>query len=394
MRFSIKNIDNVNLLNILHVLNDGFIVSLPLLLPFIKEDLHLDLIQIGFLGSVLNLLGIFLALPAGIIATKLGGLRSLTWAIGLYSLGFIATSISPNYWFVVIAFLIAGTGFGIFHPIAFASVAKWAQKERLGKAMGNFTAIGDLGRVGVSAGVTFFASYIGWRLTSGIYGAVALGIFALLITFSQKDNVKVKQSDEKSVSLLYFLKHKSFLTVSLTGFLDSFASSSLFVFIPFLLLSKGVNPAILGTFTGFFFIGNFLGKSLLGRFVDKFGNTKVFITAEFFMAVNIILFALSQNWIAIIIIAVILGALTKGTVPVIQTMLAEATEKEHSYEKVFALNSLIVGIATASAPLIFGIIANKFGVIHVFSVSACFALLAIITAIIARRTFDSKSKKL
>lgn len=390
MHFSLKNINNLNLLNIIHVLNDGFLVSLPLLLPFIKTDLGLDLIQIGFLGSILNLLGIFLALPAGTIATKLGGLRSLIWAIGLYSLGFVAVSISPNYWFIIIAFLIAGTGFGIFHPIAFASVAKWAPKERIGKAMGNFTAIGDLGRVGVSASITLIASYIGWRLTSGMYGAIALGIFAFLITFSQKDNFQIKEQIDKPVSLLYFLKHKSFLMVSLTGFLDSFASSSLFIFIPFLLLSKGINPAILGTFTGFFFVGNFLGKGLMGRFVDKFGNTKVFIIAEFFMAVNIILFALSQNWIAIILIAIILGALTKGTVPVIQTMLTEATEKEHSYENVFALNSLILCIASASAPLIFGIIANKFGIIQVFNVSACFALLAIASAIGTKIAFNPK----
>lgn len=390
MRLSLKNINNITLLSILHVLNDGFIVSLPLLLPFIKTDLHLDLIQIGFLGSVLSLLGVFLALPSGIIATKLGGLKSLIWAIGLYSLGFIATSISPNYLFIIIAFLIAGTGFGLFHPIAFASIAKEAPKEKLGKTMGNFTAIGDIGRVGISAGVTILATYIGWRLTSGVYGAIGLGIFVILILSCKKGNIEVKKQNKKSASILYFLKHKNFLMVSLTGALDSFASSSLFVFIPFLLLSKGINPAILGTFTGFFFIGNFLGKSLLGRFVDKFGNTKVFVTAEFFMAINIILFALSQSWIAIIIVAIILGALTKGTVPVIQTMLAEATEKEHSYENVFALNSLIVGIATASAPLIFGIIANKFGIIHVFSASACFALLAIISAIITRVVFSSR----
>lgn len=381
MKLSINHLSNVGLLNILHVLNDGFIVSLPLLLPFLQKDLQLNLTQVGFLGSVLSLLGVFLAIPTGYIASKWGGLKSLTWAVAIYSFGFIATSISPSYWFVVVAFLIAGAGFGIFHPIAFASLANWTTKTGRGKAMGNFTAIGDLGRVGISAGITALASFVGWRLTSGLYGAVALGIFSFLILFNQKDKTEITEIKRNPVSLSKFLKHKTFLLTTLTATLDSFASSSLYVFIPFLLLSKGINPAILGTFTGFFFIGNFLGKTMLGRFVDRFGNMKVFITAELFMAINIILFILSNNWVIIIVIAVILGALTKGTVPVIQTMVAEVTEQDHAYEQVFALNALVTSIATAVAPLLFGIIADRFGIMHVFSVSAGFALLAIISAL-------------
>jgi len=164
-----KKPDDLTILNILHIFNDGFIVSLPLLLPFIKNELNFNLTQVGLLGSVLNLLGVFLAIPAGIIASKYGGLKSLTWAVVFYSAGFAITSISPNFWFIALAFIIAGSGFGLFHPIAFATVANLSSKTNRGKAMGNFTAIGDLGRVGISSGITIFATYLGWRLTSGIY---------------------------------------------------------------------------------------------------------------------------------------------------------------------------------------------------------------------------------
>lgn len=145
-----------------------------------------------------------------------------------------------------------------------------------------------------------------------------------------------------------------------------------------------MSPATLGIFTGFYFVGNFLGKTVLGRFVDWFGNIKVFIAAELLMAINIVLFALSQNWLLVSIIAIVLGALTKGTVPVIQTMVAEATEQERSFEHVFALNALLVSVATVIAPLLFGIVADKQGIEAVFFISAGFALMAIVTALSLR----------
>lgn len=378
------NMSKIRTLSVLHILNDGFVVSLPLLLPFIKDDLQLNLTQVGFLSSSLHMLGIVLAIPAGIIASKWGGLRSLTWAVMLYGLGFIATSLAPNYWLVIVAFLLAGIGFGVFHPIAFATVAAWTTKSDRGRAMGNFTAIGDLGRIGISAGITALAAYLGWRLTSGLYGAVALGLFVIFWLFFQKESVIPETKKTAPLSFRYFLKHKRFMLATLTGALDSFASSSLFVFIPFLLLSKGMSPATLGIFTGFYFVGNFMGKTVLGRFVDWFGNIKVFIAAELLMAINIVLFALSQNWLLVSIIAIVLGALTKGTVPVIQTMVAEATEQERSFEHVFALNALLVSVATVIAPLLFGIVADKQGIEAVFLLSAGFALMAIVTALSLR----------
>lgn len=190
-----ENMSKIRTLSVLHILNDGFVVSLPLLLPFIKDDLQLNLTQVGFLSSTLHILGIVLAIPAGIIASKWGGMRSLTWAVMLYGLGFIATALAPNYWLVIVAFLLAGIGFGVFHPIAFATVAAWTTKSERGRAMGNFTALGDLGRIGISAGITALAAFLGWRLTSGLYGAVALGLFVIFWLFFQKESGYLKQKN-------------------------------------------------------------------------------------------------------------------------------------------------------------------------------------------------------
>src|SRR5258708_34910431 len=76
-------------LNILHIFNDGSKVGMIILLPFIAKDLHINLTQVGLLGTTLNVCLIFFAIPAGYLSAKIGGIRTLLFALVLYSFGFI-----------------------------------------------------------------------------------------------------------------------------------------------------------------------------------------------------------------------------------------------------------------------------------------------------------------
>lgn len=254
----------LNGIYLLHVLNDGFQASLLLLLPFIAKDLQISLSAVGILGGALNVLQVVLALPAGILAHKYGGYKMLLLSLFLYSLGFIGVGISPVYYLLLMAFIVSGLGFGIFHPIAFAEVANSSDKTIRGRIMGNFTAIGDIGRIGLSTIITFIISYIGWRSSSLVFAVVGLAIFAVLFRIFSKNNdrIEIKQKEQaKGEELKELFKNKKFVLSTASSFLDSFASSSLFVFLPFLLLYRNIDPKVLGAFTSAFFVGNFFGKT-------------------------------------------------------------------------------------------------------------------------------------
>ena len=369
----------------LHFFNDGFLASIILLLPFIKQSLHLSLTQVGFLTSILSVSGIVLSLPVGYVGHKIGAIKILSFAIFFYSIGFIAVGLSFSYFYLVMSFLIAALGFGIFHPIAFSLVAKWTPIDKLGKAMGDFTAIGDVGRIALSSVISFIIIAIGWQKTSIIYGITSLfSIFTIIFLNNKEDDVETKKNIIK-ISYWQIIKNKKFIFALLINFFDNLASSALFIFIPFLFLSRNVNPSVLGLFTSTFLIGNLIGKTTLGRLADKYKNTKVFIIAEFFMAVFIFLLTLSYSKFLLIIFSIILGALTAGTIPVRSTMISESTQHHKQYEEVFGIASFVSNIATSLAPIILGFVADKFGIINSFNISAMFALLAIIPAYIYSR---------
>ncbi len=369
-------------LYILHILNDGFQASILLLLPFIAKELSLNLTQVGVVGTTMNMLQVFLAIPAGVIAAKIGGTRLLLISLTLYGFGYVGITFAPNFYFLLVPYLLAGLGFALFHPVAFAIVARFSDKNNRGKIMGNFTAIGDVGRIGISGLITFVIVYIGWRYTSLVSGVIVLSLLVVLTSLLKEKNSKESNKEKaKSLGINNLLRNKSFLLSSLSGTFDSFASSSLFVFLPFLLLHRGANPATLGSLTAVFFVGNFLGKTLLGRLVDKYGNSNVFVMSEILMAVFIVILANSPSFVIIIISSIVLGIFTKGTVPVIQTMVSESVEKSGNFEEAFGFNSVMVGVATTLAPLCLGYFSDKWGISMAFNISAVFALLATLPAI-------------
>jgi len=370
-------------LNLLHIFNDGFQASFVLLLPFIAKDQSLSLTKVGLLGTILNVSGIILAIPAGYIAAKIGGLKTLIIAVFIYALALLGAGSLGHYGLLIITFSLAGLGFGVFHPVAFALIAKWSPKESRGRIIGNFTAIGDVGRIGISAALSFVAVSIGWKQTAVVYAVVVLciafGFYRFLI--ARSDIIAVKEHKQIHMSLWQIAKNKRYVLAVSAGALDSFASASLFVFLPFLLLKRGVSPAFLGTFTAAFFIGNFFGKTVLGRFVDKLGNSKVFIASEFLMAAFIFALANSTALYFIVICSVILGVFTKGTVPVQQTMITESVEHHGNFEKAFGLGAFVSSSAITAAPIILGYTSDKLGIVAAFNVMAAVALMAVIPAV-------------
>ncbi|MBI5127088.1 MFS transporter [Candidatus Roizmanbacteria bacterium] len=377
--------NKLNQLFALHFLNDGFLASIILLLPFIKQNLSLTLTQIGFLTSILSISGIVLSLPAGYFGHKFGPLKILSLALLFYAAGFIALGLSSSYFFLILSFLIAALGFGIFHPIGFSLVAKWAPANKIGSSMGDFTAIGDVGRIILSSGIPFIIVTIGWRNTSFIYAVISIFFLFIILLLHNKNTGVTQDKKIKELNFWQIIKNRKFVFALLTNFFDNLASSAIFAFLPFLLLERNINPSLLGIFTGAFLAGNFIGKTGLGRLADKFKNTTVFIVAEFFMAVFIFFLTTSNSQLVIISFSVILGILTAGTIPVRSTMISESTKHHKQYEKVFAIASVVATSATSLAPIILGRVADLYGIINSFYIAAIFALMALIPAYLFSR---------
>lgn len=375
-------------LYLLHILNDGVRTALVVLLPFIAKDLSLSLTQVGFLGSSQGLLMMLLGIPAGLLAARMGGLRLLSFALILYSISVIAIAFSTSVALVVVAFFAAAVGFGVFHPVGFASIAKYAPKDQVGISMGKFSSLGEIGRMGIPPTAILATSYFGWRPTLIVMGAIGCLLFLYSKYISKIPEEHSSQNSEYHTDwlkmLVYLAKQPKILFSAFSNMIDASASNIVTIFYPFVILAKGVTPFMLGIMTGIYFIGGLCGKIVLGHRADKMKTSTLFIIAELMMAILLLFLAFFTNLYLLFMISFCLGIFTKGTSSVVQTLISESAQGGH-FEKVFSISETLSGIAAATAPLIAGVIADSFGVLSTLYLAAIVALLAIVPAYLSQR---------
>lgn len=377
--------NKLNLLLFLHFLNDGIRTTFIVLLPFIAKDFYLHYTQVGFLSSSQPIMATILAIPAGIFAVKFGGFKILKTTLLFYSLaGVILSFLPPNIFFIFLLFYVASLSFGMFHTIGFTLIAR-NSTSNIGKNMGNFTSIGDIGRILVSSIALFITPLFGWRISLSICGVIGILTYIAiqLIPRNQQINREEKMETIRGwINILFEIFHtKKLRLVAIVAMIDTFASNQLFIFLPFFLLNQGVSTKSLVFFTSAYFAGNLLGKNFLGRLTDKFGNRKMFIISEIAMAAILIFITITSTLTLIFLLTLFLGIFTKGTSPIVQTMFSETTHQLH-YEKAYALSEIFIGTAAFIATSFMGILGDKFGIKSIFYLSSFAALTAILPFLI------------
>ena len=374
------------LLPILHLFNDGYLAAMPLILPFASEEFSISLGTVGVLGSLLSFSGIILALPAGMAAARMGCVRILSTAVLCYSIGFLLLGFSTGPVTVFLSFILGSIAFGIFHPVAFSAVAKSASDSDLGRNMGIFAATGDIGKIAFAAAASFIISFTSWRFTSITYGIAALLLFLFCFAASSLKNGKTTTNtySERAKMDFQILANKKFALSNAASLIDSFANASLFIFIPFLIVFREFEASFIGIFTSLFFVGNLLGKIMMGRLTDKTGKERLFICCEICIFFSLTALAFATSISVISVLAIILGFFTKGTVPITSTMIAEAVGK-HDLDAAYSINSLSTSIANTAAPLLFGVIADFLGIQSIFLACGIAALCSTIPAMIIIR---------
>ena len=381
-------------LYILHFLNDGFKSIYITLLPFVSKDLHLSFTQVGVLGAASGVLLLALAVPFGIIISKVGGIKLLFLTLLFYSLCAFGIGFSYNFISLVLFFYLGAVAFAPFHIAGNSITARVSPKEKIGSIMGTFSVSGDLGRIALPTIALFIVTFIGWRNTY-IYAAL-FGILVLVILLWSIRNKKhilqnIHSSDSEENTkrwlkkMLSTMRKKQFILIVLAGMLDGFGGSSILIYLPFLLLSKQIPASLLALFMGGYFAGSLFGKKFLSKGTDTFGPSKIFILAELCMATLMILLTATHQSFFLFILSFILGIFTRGTIPVIATLLSTVSHTDH-YEKTYAISELFFGISATLAPILLGRVADSSGINLSFYVAAVFALLAVIPIYLYTKT--------
>lgn len=376
-------------LNSYHILVDGLFDATPILLSFIVIAFGADEKTVGTILSTAFIVTTLVGLSTIYLSQRYGFLRTISLVTLFFGVGYCANAFSPNIYATGLFCIIALAGHGLFHNIAFSYLTSHNKRAVLGKVMSDFTVLGDMGRIpfvtlaGYVAAISI-GGIEGWRGICLFYGLLALSGSAYVLYLSRSKWAALfveegpKPNKPRRFPSFILLKQTPVRLTMLTSCLDCFSSDRLFAFLPFLLLAKGIEPTVIGTFALSFTVGSLVGKFVCGRMTDMFGNRRVFIISELLMVTLIIILLLSQQLWCIITAAILLGGVTRGTVPIIQTIITEPVKHSHNFDDVFAINSLLRGCINVISPLVFGFLATSTSIEHAYALMAAMGTLAVI----------------
>ncbi len=157
---------------------DGMVAPL---LPLLVREFETNYFRIGVVVTMFSILFGAGALPAGILADRVGSRRLIT--IYLFGAGgaFIAVAMAGSYWGYAVIMAVAGLFCSTYHPASNTLIGQ--EIAARGNAFGIHGIAGSVGTAAAPVIVAWLGSRLGWRAPHLVFGvtAVLLALYSLRI---------------------------------------------------------------------------------------------------------------------------------------------------------------------------------------------------------------------
>ena len=352
--------------SVTHILNDLYLSIFYPLLPFIADDLDLKYSQIGLIKTAIMGASAMLQFPAGLISDFMNEFWILSIGNIWVGVGIIGISIASTYYLLLILSLMAGLGGGFQHPVASRLVSNAFIKDRLYTSIGVLNFSGDIGKIIAPIVVSIVTLKWGWQtclLSVGVFG-VSLTILTLLPinrwVFIHNNSINIDENNDQLSSVKGKKSPFNFIKLMLAGSLDSVVRYTVLTFLPFLLISQGMNIKSTSLTFIILYMGGALGKVFSGKLSDYFPPINIIAITKILTSFSLLSILFIDYKIAVFVVF-FLGIGLNGTSSVFYGSVARVTDinKRGKYFGIYYTATEGMG---AISPLIFGLISDIFNI--------------------------------
>jgi MFS family permease len=383
-----------------HSLTHWYPATFYLLLPIIGKELGLSYSEIGLIMTCQYIAGAVANVPGGALVDTVGR-KGLLMVVSLFWIGFPYLLIGFTHSYLMLLACVALVGFGnsLWHPTAIPTLARnFPQRKGLVLSMhGMGGNVGDaLAPIVVGALLTFMT----WRqvvILNVIPGLViALVLLAFLGTLrlggrkAQKDGA-VHEGGVQSIreyfrGLAPLFRNRSLILLSTSSAFRSMTQNALLTFLPvYLAYEMGFSPVWVGACLFALQAAGFAAAPVAGHLSDRMGRRSIMMTSMAMTAVVLLFMAFAGKSFAFVVFVAILGFFLYAIRPVMQAWLLETTPKNMggtSIGVLFGAQSL----GSAAAPLLAGLIADRYGLGATFYFLAATIVIANLFILLMPRT--------
>ncbi|MGB6236865.1 MAG: MFS transporter [Bradyrhizobium sp.] len=166
-----------------HWVSHFHIFALPMLFPFLKQQLNVGYIELGFALTVFAVSSGLTQAPIGYLADHIGARKILLMGLCLGGAALIGLGLHLTYSWLIVSAAVLGLANSVYHPANYAILSAHMNEARMGRAFSVHTFAGFLGGAvapAVMAGLVAMVGGHGALIAAGAIGPlVALFIFGV-----------------------------------------------------------------------------------------------------------------------------------------------------------------------------------------------------------------------
>ena len=374
----------IGLVSFAHFVSHVFLIVLPPLFLFVRDDYHASYAELGLVIAAFNVVSTVLQAPAGFLVDRMSPRILLVGALALGATGLAFAALVPFYWALVAGWAIAGLANTIYHPADYAILSDRIGRSRIGQAFSLHTFFGMLGTAITPAAMLFLAERFGWR--GAVLGAAALGYVAALVLAQQKAAlgegigaaVLARRRDAKAAGWDLLLSAPILRNVAFFVMM-SVAGAGIYSFtIVGLEALDGTPLAVASLALSCFLLLNAAGVLAGGLIAARTERHDYVASAGFGLnGLAILVVALVPLGAAPLLLAFGAAGFLSGIIAPSRDMMVRAVTPVGAYGKVFGFVSMGFSIGAVVGPLLFGWLMDRGQPRLIFLLVVAFTFLAL-----------------
>lgn len=374
-----------------HALSNFYVLCLPALIPFFKQEFEVSYALLGVILTVRAATSGLLQIPVGFLVDVVGGKKLLIGGLFLLSGSFAALAAIPNFWWSLPLMVVFGAGLATMRPANYTILNASISPSWIGRAFGINMFAAHAGRAVAPPLIVAIAVLWDWRAAVLIAGGLGFVVTIALVSqwrYVRDDTVRPKRPEGLGARQEFRLLASGSLGLFFIFFIfNALTTHGVHSFTVAALAELRATPLTVasGALTGYL-IASALGVLAGGFMVDKTPRHALLAVVVLLGSggLFVLVGAADMSIILIVLTMSIAGAL-QGILRPARDMLMRAVIPRDSFGKAIGMVATGAAIGGATAPIIFGWILDTGNPSWVFYVLAGCLVILIVTVLIPKK---------
>jgi MFS transporter, FSR family, fosmidomycin resistance protein len=362
-----------------HALHDGYADLMYVLLPIWQKEFGLGYGELGVLRALFSGTMASFQIPSGLLAERFGAALLLALGTALTGIGYCVAGASAGVGLLMLALFCSGLGSSTQHPLASSLMAQAFTGARSMQAIGTYNFAGDIGKMTVPAAASLLLVVLPWRPVLALLGMVGLvagaAIFALTPRFAADTGAESAARQSAAQAAIPGYRRLAFPVLISIGMIDSATRMGFLLFLPFVLTAKGASLPTVGLALTLVFAGGAAGKLVCAFIGARIGAIATVWLSEGLTAALILALLPLPLEPAIAILPAI-GVVLNGTSSVLYGSVPDLVAPQRRARAFGIFYTGTIG-AGATAPIVYGLVADVLGISSTLMIVAALVLLTL-----------------